>query len=49
MRITGHRVAHAFSAFLRDALDFLKENPLLLVVLVALAIVVFWVTRPRVH
>lgn len=49
VRVTGHRAGEALSAFLRDAGDFVEDNLLLLVVLVVLAIIVFHVTRPRVH
>ncbi|HSH74204.1 MAG TPA: hypothetical protein VLA09_00755 [Longimicrobiales bacterium] len=48
-RLTGHRVAETLSAFMRDAGEFARDNPLLLVGLVALAVVVFGMTRPRVH
>jgi hypothetical protein len=47
--ITGHRAAHAVSTFVRNALGFAQDNPLLLVALVVLALFVFRVTRPRVH
>ncbi len=49
VRLTGHSAAQALMAFLGDARDVLLERPLLLVVLVALGIVVFGVTRPRVR
>ena len=49
VRITGHSAMQALSAFLRDTLEFLADHPLLVGVLVALAVVFFGITRPRVH
>jgi len=47
--ITRQGIVRALAAFVRDARDFVVDYPLLPVGLVVLAIIVFGVTRPRVH
>ena len=49
VRITAHGAAEALSAFTADAFAFFEDNPLALVTLVCLGVVVFRLTRPRVH
>lgn len=48
-RITGRGAVEALSAFAREARDFFADNVLLLGGLVVLAVIVFQLTRPRVH
>ena len=38
----------ALSSFVRDSIDFVTDNPVVLVIPVALVVVVVLVTRPRV-
>jgi hypothetical protein len=49
MGASGHGVARTLTAFARDAQDFVGDNPLVVVALVALAIVFFYLTRPGTH
>jgi len=49
VRITRHSAAEALSAFVRDLLAFVAGHLLLLTALAALVLVVFLLTRPRVH
>lgn len=47
--VTGHGPARTLTALARDAKDFVGDNPLVVVALVALAIVFFYLTRPGTH
>ena len=49
MGASGHGAARTLTAFARDARDFVGDNPLVVVALVALAIVFFYLTRPGTH
>ena len=48
-RMTSHGASEALSAFVDDAGSFIRDHPLLLIVLGALGIIVFWVTQPRIR